>query len=565
MKKLLFVLITLLLLPSIFGAKSIKLLAVQEEDGQGNIATMELETRKGEGRVFLETFPLTKYDTQISTRFAKEIACNYLERDCSKLDFFYTVRSESGFVGGPSAGASTALLTIAVLENKDIPQDISMTGTINSGGSIGPVGGVKEKIEGGAKAGIKKIFIPKGERKIKIGENVSFDVVEYGKNLSVEVIEVAELQEALKEYGIPFKKKEYELIVDPDYNKVMKAISNQLCERTLKLKDAHDISENISKDITRDATNATRRAASAYKENKYYTAASYCFSTNAKINALILSEKNLSKKEAKKSIENIRKELESLVKELNKKKLLTLTDLQTYMIVTERISDTENSLNQTLERLEKNQSFANGIAYARERLESAKSWMQFFGVNGRKFELDKEHLRTSCLKKVEEAKERFQYVKTYAQQFDVGEKLQEAETYYNTGKYELCLFKASLIKADVNSVLSVLGVTEAQLGDIIDTKRNIAKRLIAEQGAKDNFPILGYSYYEYAGELKDSQPISALLYSEYSLELSNLDIYFKEKKNTETEEFSYEKVGILVFGMLLGAAIVLIFKKKQQL
>jgi predicted S18 family serine protease len=61
---------------------SIKLLAVQEDgDGKfiGSDADLYLELKPGSGRVFLETTPLTKLDTQLSTRFAKEIACDHFD------------------------------------------------------------------------------------------------------------------------------------------------------------------------------------------------------------------------------------------------------------------------------------------------------------------------------------------------------------------------------------------------------------------------------------------------------------------------------------------------------
>ena len=42
--------------------------------------------------------------------------------------------------------------------------DITMTGTINPDGTVGPVGGIPEKIAGTAKAGYKRILIPAGQR-----------------------------------------------------------------------------------------------------------------------------------------------------------------------------------------------------------------------------------------------------------------------------------------------------------------------------------------------------------------------------------------------------------------
>ena len=94
----------------------IALLAVAESSKglSGAIADLSLEIRPGNGRVFLETFPTTKEDTQISMRFAKQVACSYLKVDCSDKDFIFTIRAGPGIVGGPSAGAAAALLTISV-------------------------------------------------------------------------------------------------------------------------------------------------------------------------------------------------------------------------------------------------------------------------------------------------------------------------------------------------------------------------------------------------------------------------------------------------------------------
>ena len=151
MKKLLFLLmiLNLVLLPTALAKQGhMKLLAVKEtETGyEGGLADLFLEIKPGSGRVFLETFPLTRTDTQMSTRFAKAIACDTLERDCDDVDFFYTITSDSAVIAGPSAGASIAVLTVAMLENININENYAVTGTINSGGLGGPVGGLKPKI-----------------------------------------------------------------------------------------------------------------------------------------------------------------------------------------------------------------------------------------------------------------------------------------------------------------------------------------------------------------------------------------------------------------------------------
>ena len=87
-----------------------------ENGFEGSTADLYLEIKNGRGRVFLDTYPLTKLDTQMSTRFAKEIACSKTDYNCDKYDFVYTIKSGSVIIGGPSAGAAITLLTIASIE-----------------------------------------------------------------------------------------------------------------------------------------------------------------------------------------------------------------------------------------------------------------------------------------------------------------------------------------------------------------------------------------------------------------------------------------------------------------
>ena len=112
MKKGIIYILVFLLLAFACSAKAahMKLLAVSEDGSgfEGSVADLYLEIKRGTGRVFIDTFPLTKVDTQISTRFAKEIACDYLDRDCSHYDFIYTIRSGSAISTGWSAARVSA-------------------------------------------------------------------------------------------------------------------------------------------------------------------------------------------------------------------------------------------------------------------------------------------------------------------------------------------------------------------------------------------------------------------------------------------------------------------------
>jgi uncharacterized protein len=202
MKKLIFLLfVAIILLPDAFAKQGhMKLLAVKEtETGyEGGIADLYLEIKPGSGRVFLETFPLTRTDTQMSTRFAKAIACDVIEKDCDYVDFFYTITADSAIIAGPSAGASIAILTVAMLEDLELNENYAITGTINSGGLIGPVGGLKAKVEAGkaviGKEQVLKQLRTKSLNKVYLASNcpkdLKADLTHYAKLTKTAVVEL---------------------------------------------------------------------------------------------------------------------------------------------------------------------------------------------------------------------------------------------------------------------------------------------------------------------------------------------------------------------------------------
>lgn len=109
--------------------------------------------------------------------------------------FPFGVRISSGDVGGPSAGLMFALGLYDQLTPGDLTQGrtIAGTGTIDTSGAVGPIGGITDKVVAAERVGASVFLVPQGNMK-------ELDGVDTG---SMRLIPVATFQDAVDALSAP--------------------------------------------------------------------------------------------------------------------------------------------------------------------------------------------------------------------------------------------------------------------------------------------------------------------------------------------------------------------------
>ena len=142
---------------------SANILAVKSNDNSGVLGKVTVEIDPGKGRVLMNTNPFLEPDTQFSAETAVNVAQNYTKKDLSDKDVIISFDIGGELLGGPSAGAAMTVATVAAIEEKQVKEDVAVTGTIEPSGQIGVIGGVIEKAQAAADNGAKLFLVPEAE------------------------------------------------------------------------------------------------------------------------------------------------------------------------------------------------------------------------------------------------------------------------------------------------------------------------------------------------------------------------------------------------------------------
>lgn len=135
----------------------------------GDILFVEASRMKGKGILSLtgSLGDVMKESAQAALSFARAHAEKFGidGRIFSTNDFHVHIPEGAIPKDGPSAGVTIATALISICTGRKVKWDVAMTGEITLRGNILPVGGIKEKVLAAQRAGVKKIIVPKPNKK----------------------------------------------------------------------------------------------------------------------------------------------------------------------------------------------------------------------------------------------------------------------------------------------------------------------------------------------------------------------------------------------------------------
>lgn len=160
---------------------------------EGGLLAIRAQVAPGSGSVLSTVEPMVGAMTQESQAIAAKEAFRGLSFDPSRCDVRFYVIDANGApsVDGPSAGMAMTTALRAALTNRTLRDDVSITGTIEPGGSAGLVGGLIDKAQASARGGMH-VFITPGQ---ELYENIILQRLGQEKNFSA--VEVSDLNQSM--------------------------------------------------------------------------------------------------------------------------------------------------------------------------------------------------------------------------------------------------------------------------------------------------------------------------------------------------------------------------------
>ena len=512
----------------------------------------------GNGHVYVETWPLAEVDMQASARLAAQIAGKVLDVDMNKYDVFIQVKSDAPIIGGPSAGGTMTVGIIAALEGWEVRKDVMMTGMINPDGSIGPVGGILEKASAAYSVGSKLFLIPEGQRiqiiqtteQKQIGPITQItskaervDVVEYARERwGLEVKEIKDIYDAV--YYFTGKKIEKpsvpaDLNVDTsflktdalnDYDKTLSYYEQ--VENKLKTSNMGYSTYSYLKEALNEAKSRLDEAKKALEDGRYYTTLSLDFQARITIRHVDWYLDVETDADLENLLKNVDDEIKSTENTISNLTIRGISMLQAVAASEERLEQAKSLLKDAwLAYYDGNYWDAvSNAAFAYERIQTAKFWASLGERYAKGDVIERESLKETARDYLDNSRLIITYITSMFGEVNLQELINlmnEGEGYYQDGKYSAAIFSAMEARIQAEIILDTLGIdNETILMDKLQRMKEDAKVAIAQAQKEGIYPILSFSYYEFAQSYENQGGLdniqTAMMFYQYAKETSTV-------------------------------------------
>jgi ATP-dependent Lon protease len=148
-------------------------LVAYSSGGNGSILFIEVASMPGKGTVQLtgKLGDVLKESVEVALSWVKSHAFDLglthgVDEDIMRNRAIH-VHCPGGAVpkDGPSAGVAHTIALVSLFSGKAVDPALAMTGEISLRGRVHPVGGIKEKLIGALRAGVRRVMIPEGNKK----------------------------------------------------------------------------------------------------------------------------------------------------------------------------------------------------------------------------------------------------------------------------------------------------------------------------------------------------------------------------------------------------------------
>lgn len=540
----------------------------QMENGYaGVISTITVTIQNnGSGRVFVDTLPLTQVDMQGSARLAIKVAGALVANDAScnisadDYDYFFVVRTSSPIIGGPSAGAVMTLAIITLLENWTIDKNLVITGMINPDGSIGPIGGISQKIDAAYSVRATRFLIPKGQMTYTemvtetttqngwtqiITKPVTRNVSDYAiENYGIEVFEVGDINDVLRyATGHYFSTLESDIQINTeDYINSMSPLATDLLNDAEKLYNNADESFDNAKipnrwpyyyknqvtDYLNYAESYLNDAEEWYQNDLFYSSASKSFQSLISSRFVSYACDFFSSEDGQVYIQGLINETQLIYNaesnRVKNEKIEGMISLQCVGIAQKKAVEAAKYLQDAITDFNSSNylSALYQLAFSVERSKSVGWWinlsLQFNDVG----EIDQTTLIALAEEYIDNAQQSIAYATVLLQEMgkssafltSANELLITARDNIEQGYPAAALFESleALVKGNL-----ALELVDGIMEDKIERARESAGISISESRKQGIEPILSVSYYELAESLvNESSYENAIFQYKYS-------------------------------------------------